>query len=179
MAPKQTNRPSTQARAVARRYAEEIEASDELGIAVTFGLNNGYRAEMSAMGRFFASLAMARSAAGYTVLRFLYFAHDEAVTQNDIRNELGVSTANVTHLIDVLEKEGLATRSTHPADRRKTVVSLTEDGANLTRKMVPAMVQFMELMTVGFTEAEKRQFLSFIERFHENASRILPATGGD
>jgi len=43
----------------------------------------------------------------------------------DLRDELGVTATNITALVDALEKDGIVERSTHPTDRRITLIKLT------------------------------------------------------
>jgi DNA-binding MarR family transcriptional regulator len=137
--------------------------------------NDTFQAERAAMARYFADLGMARSLAGYSVLRFLYFAGGHGKTQNDIRDHLGVSTANVSHLVDVLENEGLVTRRRDRADKRYTLVSLTPEGSGLAARMVPAMIRFMEMMCEGLSKEEKEVALRLVERMHKNVERIATA----
>lgn len=44
---------------------------------------------------------------------------------------LGSTPRNVTTLVDGLERDGLVRRTEHPTDRRATIVTLTDQGAEL------------------------------------------------
>ncbi|MER5209597.1 MarR family transcriptional regulator [Streptomyces sp. NPDC002838] len=58
--------------------------------------------------------------------------HDGPMTQRALAAQLGVTPRNVTGLLDALEADGLVARAAHPADRRATLVSLTDQGRTLT-----------------------------------------------
>jgi DNA-binding MarR family transcriptional regulator len=46
----------------------------------------------------------------------------------ELSTQLGLTTGSVTAMLDRLEKHALLTRSPHPVDRRKTVITLTPQG---------------------------------------------------
>jgi DNA-binding MarR family transcriptional regulator len=51
------------------------------------------------------------------------------MTQRELSEAMRCTPRNVTGLVDALERDGYATRGPHPTDRRATVVTLTERGA--------------------------------------------------
>lgn len=53
------------------------------------------------------------------------------LTPREVADRVGLTPSTVTALLDRLESAGLATRSAHPTDRRKTVVTMSDDGAAL------------------------------------------------
>jgi DNA-binding MarR family transcriptional regulator len=156
------------AHAMAGRYKQEFPWSDELGMELNMALNHAFAAEKAAMARFFSMRGFENREARYSILRILYFA-GEPRTQNELRLELGVTSPNVTYLIDNMEKEGLVQRVPHPSDRRTGLVELTDQGRELTSRLTPAMAEFMGRMTQGFTEEEKHTFIRLMDRFHRNA----------
>ncbi|MFG2026873.1 MarR family winged helix-turn-helix transcriptional regulator [Streptomyces sp. NPDC048825] len=82
----------------------------------------------SMMERGVAAHGLTRARAGLLWALF----HDGPMTQRALAGQLGVTPRNVTGLIDALEADGLVARTPHPADRRATLVSLTESGRALT-----------------------------------------------
>ncbi len=60
--------------------------------------------------------------------------------QQELARTLGRSKAQMTAIIDALEKRGAATRERHATDRRFTTVHLTESGAVLLADAVPVRV---------------------------------------
>ena len=64
-----------------------------------------YSAQTSAMGRWCDSLGISRTVGGYQLLRILYFAPEHRLTQVEVAGEMQVTSANITFLVDGLEKE--------------------------------------------------------------------------
>jgi MarR family transcriptional regulator, 2-MHQ and catechol-resistance regulon repressor len=57
--------------------------------------------------------------------------------QQELARALGRSKAQMTAIIDALEKRGFAVRERHPTDRRFTTVHLTEHGSALLSEAMP------------------------------------------
>ncbi|MFI2427537.1 MarR family winged helix-turn-helix transcriptional regulator [Streptomyces sp. NPDC018955] len=55
-------------------------------------------------------------------------AHREPTSQLQVAQTLGIDRTTMVALLDVLERKGIVTRRPDPADRRRNVVELTEDG---------------------------------------------------
>jgi DNA-binding MarR family transcriptional regulator len=55
--------------------------------------------------------------------------------QTDLATYLELSTSSVTTLIDRLERRGLAARTAHPNDRRRTTVLCTEAGEQIVNEI--------------------------------------------
>ncbi|ADD42904.1 MarR family winged helix-turn-helix transcriptional regulator [Stackebrandtia nassauensis] len=69
-------------------------------------------------------------------------------TQQALAAALNVTPANVTGLVDALEKHGFVERRRHPEDRRAILVALTERGADTMR----AMARDRELFATALVE---------------------------
>lgn len=69
--------------------------------------------------------------------------------QQELARALGRSKAQMTAIIDALEKRGLAVRERHPTDRRFTTVHLTEGGSALLAEAMPVRAEAVaEIMGV-------------------------------
>lgn len=55
-------------------------------------------------------------------------AHREVASQLQVAQTLGIDRTTMVALLDVLERKGIITRRPDPADRRRNVVELTEQG---------------------------------------------------
>lgn len=55
-------------------------------------------------------------------------AHREPASQLQVAQTLGIDRTTMVALLDVLERKGIITRRPDPADRRRNVVELTEQG---------------------------------------------------
>ncbi len=83
----------------------------------------------------------------------------------DLANNLWVSKAGVTKVIDRLEQRGLVARSASPDDRRVTVLSLTESGRGSlaeSRRRLRALVR--ESFAGPLTESDLDQLGRILEK---------------
>src|SRR5260370_26522110 len=85
--------------------------------AIAHGAHNRTNARMSAAG-----LSLAR----FRVLSALQAAG--RMRMNELSAALGVVPRTVTTIVDALEKERLVARLPDPADRRATLLEITQDG---------------------------------------------------
>jgi DNA-binding MarR family transcriptional regulator len=86
----------------------------------------------------------------------------------ELAHRLHMRTGAVTALLDRLEQRGHIVRAPHPADRRKVVVHLTENGREDTMvHMGPMVAEVMEL--ARRTPAEDREHIG---RFMDELAQI-------
>ncbi len=124
------------------------------------------------MGRWCDSLGISRTMGRYQVLRILYFAPEQRLTQVEVAGEMQVTSANITFLVDGLEKDGLVSRVPSLSDRRTINVELTEDGLAFSARIVPSLARFFGELTGDFTDEENRQLSHLLERVQGNAERF-------
>jgi DNA-binding MarR family transcriptional regulator len=82
----------------------------------------------------------------------------------EIGAELGVTSRNMTAMVDSLEQSKLVVRRPHPEDRRATLVELTPEG---NRAASDAMTQHFDAMAeifAGFSVAEQSDFYLALNR---------------
>lgn len=66
----------------------------------------------------------------------LFVLHERGpMVQRELSQALQCTPRHVTGLIDILEAQGWVARGPHPTDRRATLVSLTEQGAQAAARM--------------------------------------------
>ena len=66
----------------------------------------------------------------------------EPLSPTTIAERLIVTTATVTSLLDTLEKRGLVVRQPDPADRRKLLVSITDEARTIVDQFLPESSPF-------------------------------------
>ena len=71
-------------------------------------------------------------------------AESRTLRQTDIAEAMGLSFSRISRLIDTLEARGLVERRPCPTDARAVNVTLTPDGATLTRRAQDAVFAFVE-----------------------------------
>jgi DNA-binding MarR family transcriptional regulator len=81
-------------------------------------------------------------------------------TQRALSEDLRCTPRNVTGLVDALETAGLVERRAHPTDRRATLVTLTDAGAQIAASMDAGHWAMGRELFDDFSEGELRAFAS-------------------
>jgi DNA-binding MarR family transcriptional regulator len=105
----------------------------------------------------------------YLVVRAVFLAQNGRLSLSEIAKRIGVTTTNVTNLIDGLERDGWVERQVHPSDRRVTYVQLTEAGRERCSRLIPATAQFTSQMFAGLTDEEKTSLISTLQKLRRMA----------
>lgn len=99
--------------------------------------------------------------------------HEDGLTQRELSRRLGTMEPTTLTAIAAMEKAGLVTRVRNATDRRKLNVFLTEKGRGLKAALLPLAVEVVHAATDGFSPAEVRQFLKFLDAIQANVGREL------
>ncbi|NLF30759.1 MAG: MarR family transcriptional regulator [Planctomycetes bacterium] len=114
------------------------------------------------------------TAAQLNALLVLRAAGDDGLRMSEIGERLVVTRANVTGLVDRLEKQGLVARTAH-RDRRATLVRLTVEGRKAIERAAPAHARMLAALTDCLSEREKRTLIRLLTKLR----RRLRELGGD
>lgn len=100
-----------------------------------------------------------------SALRFLLGEHRKGVIprQRDFAEELGISNASVSVLIDRLCRDGYAERIVHPADRRSAGIVPTEYSENEVRGTLHKMHERMMDAVGTLSESERVATAKFLK----------------
>ncbi len=90
---------------------------------------------------------------------------------NRLSRELLTTAANVTSLIDRMEKKGLVERAVDRGDRRKIAVQLTPDGKKIFETAAKRYRDHVEDTLDVFTATERRELLRLLEKLRDELSR--------
>lgn len=112
------------------------------------------------------------SAAGLSLARFRVLqalASGGRIRMNELSAALGVVPRTVTTIIDALENDRLVARLADPADRRATLLEITEEGLSQLRRLRTlhdaAAAELFEVLT----PAEKQQLARLLRRLQAAA----------
>jgi len=96
--------------------------------------------------------------------------HDEGkgCTQQELSSLLLVSRANITKVIDGLEKRGLVTRNSSKEDRRARIIKLTQTGEDLVDRVIPNQNECAAQITAGLTKNEISILSQLLAKFRES-----------
>ncbi|HEU4964255.1 MAG TPA: MarR family transcriptional regulator [Bacilli bacterium] len=90
--------------------------------------------------------------------------HPQGMTMTELGKNLLVTKANMTGMIDRLERDGFVSRHPDQFDRRVTKVMLTEKGSEFLDGIEEPRRQFTEGMLADFTIEERQQLFDYLER---------------
>src|SRR5574341_663408 len=91
-------------------------------------------------------------------------AHVGPMKMCEIGSKLLMSGANVTGLVDRLEKKGLVRRVVDAEDRRLFRIHLTEEGSKLIAKIFPLHASHIEEFASVLTSKEKRLLTDLLNK---------------
>lgn len=92
----------------------------------------------------------------------------EAYSQSELARQMHISSPAMAVSMRKLEETGYIARQVDQVDRRYNEVKVTEKGAKLVEESRCAFKEADEKMFRGFSEEEKNQLESFIERMQDN-----------
>ncbi len=83
--------------------------------------------------------------------------HKGACGVSDLGDEMGVSSAAASQLLERLVQQGLVTRSEDPQDRRNKVVMLTAAGQQIVQESIAARQVWLDHLVELMTPVEQEQ----------------------
>lgn len=93
---------------------------------------------------------------------------EDGITHKELARKTEKDRANVTRLVDQLERKGLVQRVNNPEDRRSIQLYLTETGKEIVDKLIPIEQSFIENMLSGISEEEIAQFTAVMSKVNQN-----------
>ncbi|MEV8038933.1 MarR family transcriptional regulator [Streptomyces sp. NPDC086182] len=112
------------------------------------------------------------SAGALDVLARLSTATDQGLSIGELARAAGVSSRNVTGLVDTLERDGLAQRVQDQHDRRSVRARIAPVGLDWLDNFRQPTQRAMSAVFQGFTEDELARFRDLCLRMVENQQRI-------
>ena len=102
------------------------------------------------------------------IIRFLSEHEGDPIYQKDIEKAFGITRSTASRVLMLMEQKGLIQRSGVSHDARLKQVTLTERSQAFSHTMCERGRLIDEQLMAGFTDAEKLQLASFIQRMHDN-----------
>lgn len=108
----------------------------------------------------------------FKILINLYMAGDQGLIQSELSAKINVSRANITGLVDRLEKEGLVVRNNDPSDKRALRVCLTSRAFALMHAFIPVHNEFMHKIMLPLNKEEKELLISLLKKLNKGLESI-------
>lgn len=121
------------------------------------------RAQLRAFGHFEQHLgrfALTPGQVGVLVL----VERNAGLSQSALSRALGVERSTLGVTLDRLERRDLLRRDPSPTDRRTNAIHLTDAGARLLVRLLPAMSAQDEALLENLSAAEREQFRAMLAR---------------
>jgi MarR family transcriptional regulator, 2-MHQ and catechol-resistance regulon repressor len=98
----------------------------------------------------------------FSVLEALYKKGKQTIQQ--IGNCILISSGSMTYVIDKLEQKGLLSRNACPDDRRVIHVTLTDDGNELMKEIMPKHNELVDDMFDSLNADEAETLVQILEK---------------
>ena len=105
------------------------------------------------------------------IIRFLKANENRDIYQKDVEKEFGITRSTASRVLVLMEEKGLVKRLSVEHDARLKKLILTEKSTRMGDEMRQIGEKADAQLLEGFTEEEKEQLYSFIDRMIENMSR--------
>ncbi len=98
----------------------------------------------------------------------IFISHNNGLSQREIAQAFKFKAASVTEALKRMEKLQLVTRKQDENDLRITRVYISEKGMELVNLGIDVSYEMEKCCFEGFSEHEKKLFISFLERMCKN-----------
>lgn len=109
--------------------------------------------------------------AQFNVLMQLKYSKQQKLSQVDLSKRLFVNRADVTGLIDRLEKGGFVKRGSHPTDRRVNLIAITPKGLDLLERLEPEYFKEVNKIFGNFGKTEIKDLINNLEKVRQQAAK--------
>jgi DNA-binding MarR family transcriptional regulator len=150
-------------------YLSQFPWADLPALEANLALHETANALQRALARFISPYGFALGPPRYLVVRAVFLAEAGRLSLSEIAKRIGVTTTNVTNLIDGLERDGWVERQANPADRRMTYVQLTDMGKERCSQLIPATARLTSDLFDVLTEDEKQQLITILGKLRQVA----------
>jgi DNA-binding MarR family transcriptional regulator len=102
----------------------------------------------------------------FNLMNLLYYesGKEGGLSQAQISNMMLVNRANITSLVDRMEKAELVSRTAHANDRRYNIIKLTSKGKNLYTKVEPHYLKQVKEAMAPLDAAELKRMAGMLEK---------------
>jgi len=108
----------------------------------------------------------------FNALIHLYMTGDQGLTQSELSKKMLVSRANITGLIERLEKEDLVVRRNDPSDKRVFRVCLTNRAVTLINAFLPVHNNYIHKVMSALDRHEKEVLISLLGKIKKGLDLI-------
>lgn len=112
---------------------------------------------------------------GLTVEQFVLLKNmpeDDMLSQNQLCEIVKKSAANITRILDRLEKKAFVKRKQNPADRRSTLLVLTAQGSEMVEEVGSLFESFSDHLTKGISSQDQLLLMQLLSKIRDNLDTL-------
>jgi DNA-binding MarR family transcriptional regulator len=91
-------------------------------------------------------------------------------SQADLGRSTGIDRSDVTAVMTELESRNLIARAVDPANKRRNIVTLTQEGADRLRDLDTVVDAIQDELLAPLTASQRRQFITLISRVADGST---------
>jgi len=95
---------------------------------------------------------------------------EEGLSQAQLSNMMLVNRANITSIIDRMEKASLVIRTPAPSDRRSHIIKLTNRGRELLDRIEPLYTKEVKRIMAVLKQTQQKTLIAMLEKVRANIS---------
>ncbi len=111
------------------------------------------------------------SSTKFNLLVILYSGSKEGMMLSEIGEQMLVTRANITGLVDRLEKQGFVKRKRHHLDRRKIMATITKEGEQFTEETIKAYRKWSKDVMLILDDDEKSNLIGLLKKMQRGFLR--------
>lgn len=96
---------------------------------------------------------------------------EKGLSQALLSDMMLVNRANITSLIDRMEKAGLVVRTPAPSDRRSNIIKLTTRARKLLDRIEPLYTKEVKQIMAALNQTEQKTLIAMLEKVRANISK--------
>lgn len=97
---------------------------------------------------------------------------EDHLTVSEISQKTSLAKNTVSIIVDGMVQKGILERNINPANRRQTIISLTEYARDLQEKYEQVSQQMNHLFYQGFSDEEREEFEGYLARILDTLTQF-------
>jgi len=102
-----------------------------------------------------------------------YASLNKGLNQNQLCEQVGKKPANVTRILDRMEKKQWVERRTNPGDRRSSLIYLTGEGERVISEVSHKFEGYSSWFVRGIDRKEEHVFRMVLAKIDDNIERLM------
>jgi DNA-binding MarR family transcriptional regulator len=117
-----------------------------------------------------AAVGVLVTRAGYAILRTL--DQDGPLSTGDLARSCTMDPGAAVRQVNALEEDGLVSRTSHADDARVTVVTLTDAGRDVYRRIVEVRTEHLDEVLAEWSDADRAQLTRLVGRLVDDLRSV-------